>query len=335
MRRKIKSVEYEARGFTLIELLVVVAIIALLISILLPSLSKARAQARTTLCASRIAQLAKAFLIYSDDYNETPPFIAPGRGRVPGDPNFDDKNPDLENWLAGPNELDIIWDQPEQDWPMTWVRTGWLYDYTRFEALYRCPEFERINSSLGTQFKFNYSRCSLGRKATADVDNISSGDGPQPYGIGFNGRIVKPSAAYASSQLPMVIDEDWFGYISYHGTMSFSWDETDPVMDIVDSYIGAYHGAEKRGVGYINGEWLPPNENGPWHMRKSGSVAMYDGHVELIRDWMPRGGDPGDRGGRQFPNPVNPDVFNAYMDMIGQFFYSQQGLTTQDIFAGG
>ena len=51
------------RGFTLIELLVVVAIIALLISILLPSLSKARAQSRTTLCASRIGQLGKADLV--------------------------------------------------------------------------------------------------------------------------------------------------------------------------------------------------------------------------------------------------------------------------------
>ncbi len=56
------------RGFTLIELLVVVAIIALLIAILLPSLSKARKQARTSVCASRISQLAKSLFLYAEDY---------------------------------------------------------------------------------------------------------------------------------------------------------------------------------------------------------------------------------------------------------------------------
>jgi prepilin-type N-terminal cleavage/methylation domain-containing protein len=60
------------KGFTLIELLVVVAIIALLLAILLPSLSRARQQARRTVCSSNLHQIGSALLIYRETFKEFP-----------------------------------------------------------------------------------------------------------------------------------------------------------------------------------------------------------------------------------------------------------------------
>ena len=60
-------------GFTLIELLVVVAIIALLVSILLPSLNKAREQAKTSVCASQLRSFGQASAIYESEYDSFVP----------------------------------------------------------------------------------------------------------------------------------------------------------------------------------------------------------------------------------------------------------------------
>src|SRR5436190_8757707 len=63
----------QRRGFTLVELLVVIGIIAVLISILLPSLNKAREAANRTVCLSNMHQFGLALRIYANTYKEYVP----------------------------------------------------------------------------------------------------------------------------------------------------------------------------------------------------------------------------------------------------------------------
>jgi prepilin-type N-terminal cleavage/methylation domain-containing protein/prepilin-type processing-associated H-X9-DG protein len=83
-----------AKGFTLIELLVVIAIIALLMAILLPSLRRARNQARAVVCQANLKQWGTILTIYTEDnQGYLPKFIGDalwlirGSSLSDGDPN--------------------------------------------------------------------------------------------------------------------------------------------------------------------------------------------------------------------------------------------------------
>ena len=83
------------QGFTLLELLVVVSVIALLISVLLPSLTRARDQAKRVHCASNLHQLGIALISYSYEYMDQLPTL------------YRSGSPFTTYWMSTPNTGDV------------------------------------------------------------------------------------------------------------------------------------------------------------------------------------------------------------------------------------
>ena len=100
---------FASRGFTLIEILVVVAIIALLISVLLPSLRKARDQARAAACMSQIGQICRAENLYQTSNKEWIPGSPITTGYYFATRPGTSANPAWNSFVPGFNRFVVEW----------------------------------------------------------------------------------------------------------------------------------------------------------------------------------------------------------------------------------
>jgi prepilin-type N-terminal cleavage/methylation domain-containing protein len=69
-----KTFRFGHRAFTLIELLVVIAIIAILASLLMPALARAKSKGKSIACISNLKQLGLAIRMYADEHDQKYPF---------------------------------------------------------------------------------------------------------------------------------------------------------------------------------------------------------------------------------------------------------------------
>ena len=108
-----RSQKSDLRAFTLIELLVVVAIIALLISILLPSLREAREQARVAKCSANMKGIMTAAMLYQSDAKgrQDYPWVLPWDYKV-GDVDYDGRFSVASEFIWG----GAITDKTTNDW---------------------------------------------------------------------------------------------------------------------------------------------------------------------------------------------------------------------------
>jgi prepilin-type N-terminal cleavage/methylation domain-containing protein/prepilin-type processing-associated H-X9-DG protein len=236
-------------GFTLVELLVVIGIIALLISILLPSLNRAREHANRVKCASNMRQIGLAVVMYANDNKGCTPVSYRKFGTYKVS-NSIGPNAFLNDTAAPPNMMQLITPAP---WGKSAVR------YLNNNELFFCPSDE------------------IRRPYRSE---LTTATGQKVPGWGFFDVGAK------STNIAMSY---WYYYYPSEGVDPATGAPAQWADDLVTDRVYAKRAAERGYLsdqGWIGGTpaEVKTELQFPFFHPKGWNVLYLDGHVKWVRD---------------------------------------------------
>ena len=296
-------VSIRPRAFTLVELLVVIGVIAVLISLLLPALNKARRQAATAQCASNMRQIATAVLNYVNDNNGhlIPALIYP-TGTTPnprgGPPTA---NPYADGFYWASELVHLHYLQAPNIVALTVITA---LPPSNMSNVFNCPEGLQAEEtgSLDNGSPYNYGQYPtdrLNNEWCSGVDEPSRADKQPSYGVGswyqLNDRLTGYTSNYTiggTFNCPFVYFQ---GSTELQDLANPQYTRTITMIKHSGLMVMV---AEAACVDWVSQTPAGPDENGITHYAprlgarhgaktKDGknaftNIAYMDGHVDLI-----------------------------------------------------